>query len=87
MQEGFASGERGAPFLHHSLDVFGMNERCPLTALQILERPPHVPEPRLIEEIEVAVRATRVKQAGGRIDKELKVRSLISSDGTIGNQE
>src|ERR1700736_4252221 len=62
MQEGFATGERGAPFLHHSLDVFGMNERCPLTALQILERPPHVPEPRLIEEIEVAVRATRVKQ-------------------------
>jgi hypothetical protein len=36
MQEGFATGERGAPFLHHSLDVFGMNERCPLTALQIL---------------------------------------------------
>jgi hypothetical protein len=37
----------------------------------------------LIEEIEMAVRPARVNQAGGRIDQELKVRDLISSDGSI----
>ena len=52
-------------------------------ALQILPRPPCVPEPCLIEEIEVAVRPSRVNQAGGRIDKELKARDLIPSHGAI----
>ncbi len=60
-----------------------MDERCPLPALQILQRPPYVPEPCLIEEIEVAVRPTRVNQAGSRIDKELKVGGLILSGSAI----
>ena len=83
MQEGFAAGQRRAPLFHDSFDIFGMDERCPLPALQILQRLPYVPEPCLIEEIEVAVRPARVNQAGGRIDKELKVCGLIPSDGTI----
>ncbi len=82
MQEGFAAGQRGAPLFHDSLDILGMDERCPLPATQIIQRPPYIPEPCLIEEIEVAVWPTRVNQAGGRIDQELKVRRLIPSDST-----
>jgi transposase-like protein len=37
----------------------------------------------LIEEIEVAIRPTRVNQAWGRVDKELKVRSWILPDCSI----
>jgi hypothetical protein len=73
MQERFAAGQRRAPLFHDSFDILGMDERCPLPALQILQRPPYVPEPCLIEEIEVAVQPARVNQAGSRIDKELKV--------------
>jgi hypothetical protein len=71
MQEGFAAGQRRAPPFHDSFDILGMDERCPLPALQILERPPYVPEPCLIEEVEVAIRPTRVNQAGSRIDEDL----------------
>ena len=60
-----------------------MNERCPIPTLQILQRPPDVGEPCLIEEIEVAVRPARVNQAGSRIDKGLKVQRVIPSDGAI----
>ena len=83
MQEGFAAVQRRAPLFHDSFDILGMDERCPLPALQLLRRPPYVPEPCLIEEIEVAVRPGRVNQAGGRINKELKVRGLIPSGCAI----
>ncbi len=36
MQEGFAAGQRRAPRFHDCFDILGMNERCPLPALQIL---------------------------------------------------
>jgi hypothetical protein len=36
MQEGFAAGQRRAPLFHDSFDILGMDERCPLPALQIL---------------------------------------------------
>src|SRR3984957_5168685 len=36
MQEGFAAGQRRAPLFHDSFDVLGMDERCPLPALQML---------------------------------------------------
>jgi hypothetical protein len=36
MQEGFAAGQRRAPLSHDSFDILGMNERCPLPAVQIL---------------------------------------------------
>jgi hypothetical protein len=36
MQEGFATGQRRAPLFHDCFDILGMNERCPLPALQIL---------------------------------------------------
>jgi hypothetical protein len=42
-----------------------------------------VPEPCLIEEIEVPVLRARVNQARSRIDKQLRVRVLISSDRAI----
>src|SRR5580700_9682577 len=83
MKEGFAAGQRRAPLFHDFFDVLGMDERCPLPALQIPERPPYVHEPCLIEEIEVAVGPARMNQAGSRIDEELKVRGLIPSGGTI----
>jgi hypothetical protein len=83
MQEGFAAGQRHAPVFHDSFDILGMYERCPLPALQILQRPPDVPEPCLIEEIETAVGRTRMKQAGGRIDKELKVQDLVTWDRAV----
>src|SRR5580704_7033068 len=79
MQEGFPAGQGRAPLFHDFFDILGMNERCPLPALQILQRPAYVPEPCLIEEIEVAIRPARVNQAGGRIDKELKGRGSIPS--------
>src|SRR6266478_3835703 len=60
-----------------------MNERCPFPALQIIHSSSYIPVPLLIEEIKVAVRSTRVNQAGARIDKELKVRGLVPSGGTI----
>jgi len=62
----FAAGQGRAPPFHYSFDVLGMDVRCPLPTLQILKRPPYVPQPCLIEEIEVPVRRTRVNQAGGR---------------------
>src|SRR5271170_4698464 len=83
MQERFAAGQRRAQLFHDSFDILGMDERRPLPALQILQRSPHVPEPCLIEKIEVAVRPTRVNQAGSGVDEELKVRHLTSSDGAI----
>jgi hypothetical protein len=83
MQEGFAAGKRSAPPFHDSFDVLGMDERCPLPALQILDRAPYVPEPCLIEEIQVPVWPTRVNQAGGRMNQELKIRGLIPSSGAI----
>jgi len=73
IEEGFAAGQRRAPRFHDALDILGIDERCPLPALQILQRPPHILEPCLIEEIEVAVRPTRVNHAGRRMDEELKV--------------
>src|SRR5580704_2579574 len=36
MQEGFAAGQTRAPLFHDSFDILGMDERCPLPALQIL---------------------------------------------------
>ena len=36
IKEGFATSQRRAPFFHDSFDVIGMNECCPLPALQIL---------------------------------------------------
>jgi hypothetical protein len=48
--------------------------------MKIVQRPPYLTEPCLIEEIAVAVRTTRSNEAGGRIDKELRVRGLITSD-------
>jgi hypothetical protein len=36
MQKGFAAGQTGAPLVHDSLDILGIDERCPLPALQIL---------------------------------------------------
>src|SRR5271170_4581177 len=71
IQEGFAAGKRRAPPFHDSFDILRMDERCPLPALQILQRLSDVPQPRLIEEIEVPVRPARVNQAGSRVDKEL----------------
>jgi hypothetical protein len=82
MQEGFAAGQRRAPLFDDSFDILGMDERGPLPALQVLERPPYVPEPCLIEEIEVAVRPTGVNQAGSRMDQELKVRGLRIRSGS-----
>jgi hypothetical protein len=64
IQVGFAAGQRRAPLFHHSFDILEMDERCPVPALQILQRPPYVHEPCSIEEIEVAVRRTGVNQTG-----------------------
>src|ERR1700733_9993348 len=80
MQEGLAAGQRRAPLFHDSFDILGIDERCPLPALQILQRPPYIPEPCSIEEIEVAVQPTRVNQAGSRMDEELKVCRVILWD-------
>ena len=35
MQERFATGQRRTPPFHDSFDILGMDERCPIPALQI----------------------------------------------------
>ncbi len=75
MQEGLAADQRRTPLFHHCFEVVGMDCGCPLPALQILERPAHVRQPSLIEEIEVAIRQSGVDQRWGRVDDELNFRS------------
>jgi hypothetical protein len=36
IQEGFAANQTRAPLFHDSFDILGMDERCPIPALQIL---------------------------------------------------
>jgi hypothetical protein len=60
-----------------------MDEFCPVPSLQILQRLSYVPQPCLIEEIEVPIRPASVNQARSRVDKELKVGGLTLSDSAI----
>ena len=61
-----------------------MNYGCPLPALQILQRPPDVLQPALIEKVQVAVRQTCVDEGGSRIDEELKIRGRPGAIGVLG---
>jgi hypothetical protein len=63
-----------------------MNYLRPFPALHILERPPDILQPRLIEKIEVAVRQAGVYQGGSRIDEELKVRGRPGALGVVGGR-
>src|SRR5271165_5506116 len=53
-----------------------MNVLGPSPTQQIFQRPTHVVEPTLIEEVEVSVRQTGVNQGGGGVDQEPKVGRL-----------
>jgi hypothetical protein len=76
VQERLTASQGRAPLLNDPFDIVGMNVLGPSPTQQIFQRPTHVVEPTLIEEVEVSVRQTGVNQGGGGVDQEPKVRSL-----------
>src|SRR5271165_2672185 len=73
VQKGLTTREGRSPLLNDPFDILGMNVLGPSPTQQIFQRPTHVVEPTLIEEVEVSVRQTGVNQGGGGVDQEPKI--------------